>query len=214
MRAAAIVVETDGDGTVALVIGHDHRPDEIVPHHREAQNGQRAQDALGQRHGDLSIALQVGGTVDDGSLEQPLRQRGEKGAQDIDVIGLGTGDVGQDEHPVGVQQAQLVAPHKVGNELQDAGDHHQQHDRGKKQVLAWEGETCKSESSQRGGQQAYSHRDGRHIDGVEQVAVDLLPGRAIVLPDVKGQHRLPVVMDELRCRLGRGNDHKNKRIQR
>ena len=188
------------------------RPNVIVPGVEQRQDGERAQDRFGHGHGNFLVDGELVGAIDAGGFEDLLGLRGDKAAQHKDGKGLAAGDIGQDQHPVGVEQAQIFDQQKERNQREHAGDHEQGNNGVEDEIAprkAVAGEHVRRQRRQQHDAASADHADN---DCVQQHRIELPPGIAIVLP-IEWPGRPPKGAVELAVILERRKNGEEQRVK-
>ena len=210
MILALEIAQSDRDRAHGVVLKRDQRPDVVVPDVERVQDGDHAEHRLGQRQRDVPVHLEDVRPVHICGIEQVVGDGGEEAAEEVDREDLPTSDVGEDQRPVGVEQAELLDPHEGRHQREDAR-HHEEADHGvEEDGPPWKSIAGKSESRKRGEQQDPRHRGPHHDHRVNEVFLQL-PERDRVVLEVERQGRRPEKVAHLASGLYRRDQHEIER---
>src|SRR5699024_5841919 len=128
--------DADLDGAHLLGAGDQQRPHVHVPGVDEGVHRHGTDGGLGQGQQDADDEPQIAAAVQLGGLIQGHGEGHVELAEQEDAHGRGQG--GQDQHQVGVQDAQGTDGQVVGDDGGFPGDHHGGHDQHEQQIFALE----------------------------------------------------------------------------
>ncbi len=161
-------------GIGAVGTGHHQRPEQRVVAAQEGIEGHGDQGRAHQRHADGPEIVATAAAIAPRGIVEFLGQAEKRLAQQKDAKGAGA--PGHDLHLIGVEPAQAVGNHVVGNDHHDSRHDQAGEDQAGEQTLAREAHRGQAEAGQRGG----TEHQQRGADGDECRIEEIVgPGRAV-----------------------------------